>query len=181
MTIAEMKRQQFGEIAAEIERQNGVYVLSRNDEWCYISFVYRRHLWYLQAAEYYPFTDTNHPSEWNYTVSAITGINEKAQLTYFEAWAGFENLKINKPRNKPLTTGQKIDVLLSNEERVCKAVIAARGGEREKAIIQNGAFMAKGETWNAEHKVVNILSLEPDEDGYWPGFQIDVVTRIICG
>lgn len=177
MTIAEMKRQQFGEIATEIERQNGVYVLERNDVWCYISFVYQRHLWYLQAAEYYPFGD----SLWNYTVSAITGINEKAQLTYFEAWTGFENLKINKPHNKPLTTGQKIDVLLSNEERVCKAVIAARGGEREKAIIRNGAFMAKGETWNAEHKVVNILSLEPEADGYWPGFQIDVATRSICG
>lgn len=177
MTIAEMKRQQFGEIATEIERQNGVYVLERNDVWCYISFVYQRHLWYLQAAEYYPFDD----SLWNYTVSAITGINEKAQLTYFEEWAGFENLKINKPRSKPLTTGQKIDVLLSNAERVCKAVIAARGGEREKAIIRNGAFMAKGETWNAEHKVVNILSLEPEADGYWPGFQIDVVTRRICG
>lgn len=114
-------------------------------------------------------------------MSAITGINEKAQLTYFEEWAGFENLKINKPRSKPLATGQKIDVLLSNAERVCKAVIAARGGEREKAIIRNGAFMAKGETWNAEHKVVNILSLEPEADGYWPGFQIDVATRSICG
>lgn len=78
MTIAEMKRQQFDGIAAEIERQNGVYVLERNDVWCYISFVYQRHLWYLQAAEYYPF------GEWNYTVSAITGINEKAQLTYLK-------------------------------------------------------------------------------------------------
>ncbi len=35
MTIAEMKRQQFDEIAAEIERQNGVYVLERNDVCCY--------------------------------------------------------------------------------------------------------------------------------------------------
>jgi hypothetical protein len=41
--------------------------------------------------------------------------------------------------------------------------------------------MAKGSTWNDEHKVIEILSTKADPDGYFPGFQIDIVTRSICG
>ena len=36
-------------------------------------------------------------------------------------------------------------------------------------------------TWNAEHKVLNVLDAVPDADGYRPGFQVDIVTMSICG
>lgn len=64
---------------------------------------------------------------------------------------------------------------------VCEGVIARQAGYREKDIVWNGAFAAKSETWNDEHKVVNILSLQADEDGHRDGFQVDIVTRRICG
>lgn len=64
---------------------------------------------------------------------------------------------------------------------VCEEVIARQAGHREKEILQNGVFVSKSETWNDEHKVVNILSLQADEDGHRDGFQVDIVTRRICG
>lgn len=183
MTIREIKRQEFKEIVDEICSQTGVYVLEyRNDlGYNYISFVYEGYLYYIQASAYYPFTDRDFPGKWNYTVSQITGINEKAQITYFEEYTRFDALKINRPHQRPLTTGQKINVLLNNAERICKKVIETKGSEREREYIRNGAFMAKGSTWNDDHKVIEILATKADPDGYFPGFQIDIVTGSICG
>lgn len=64
---------------------------------------------------------------------------------------------------------------------VCKEVIVRQAGYREKEILRNGVFVARSETWNDEHKVVKILSLQADEDGHRDGFQVDIVTRRICG
>lgn len=64
---------------------------------------------------------------------------------------------------------------------VCKEVIMRQAGYREKDIVWNGVLVTKSETWNDEHKVVNILSLQTDEDGHRDGFQVDIVTRRICG
>lgn len=64
---------------------------------------------------------------------------------------------------------------------VCNEVIARQAGYREKEILRNCVLVTKSETWNDEHKVVNILSLQADEDGHRDGFQVDIVTRRICG
>ena len=64
---------------------------------------------------------------------------------------------------------------------ICEKVIERQAGHREKEILRNGVFAAKSETWNDEHKVVNILSLQADEDGHRDGFQVDIMTRRICG
>lgn len=37
------------------------------------------------------------------------------------------------------------------------------------------------ETWNHEHKVVNVLALEIGLDGYQDGFAVDLVGMSICG
>lgn len=183
MTIEEIKTQECQQIINEVSERSGVYVLEARNEnrYHYIAFVYEGYLFYIQASAYYPFIDENYPSEWVYMVSEITGINEKSQISYFEAYKGFDSLKINRPHARPLTKGQKINVLMNNAEYACKRIIAKEASARELEIIRKGAFMAKGETWNDDHKVIEILATKADLDGYFPGFQIDLVTETICG
>lgn len=66
-------------------------------------------------------------------------------------------------------------------ESIVKAIVRKYGGFREKNILSNPHLIEKSETWNDEHKVLNVLSKEPDIDGYYAGFQIDLVTKSICG
>ena len=66
-------------------------------------------------------------------------------------------------------------------ESTVKAIVHKYGGFREKDIFSNPHSIEKSETWNDEHKVLNVLSNEPDIDGYKAGFQIDLVTMRICG
>ena len=66
-------------------------------------------------------------------------------------------------------------------ESIVKAIVRKHGGFREKNILSNPHLIEKSETWNDEHKVLNVLSKEPDIDGYYAGFQIDLVTKSICG
>lgn len=182
MTLHEIKKQELQQIYDEIIQQSGVYILDyENDSFNYITFVYGGFLFYIQSSTYYPFTDENYPGKWVYVVSEITGINEKAQLTYYQAYTSFEELVFPQPNTKRLTSGQKINVLMNNAEYACKRVIAIHGSAREKEFIKNGAFMAKGSTWNDDHKVIDILSTKADLDGYFPGFQIDIATESICG
>lgn len=66
-------------------------------------------------------------------------------------------------------------------ESIVKAIVRKHGGFREKNILSNPHSIEKSETWNDEHKVLNVLSKEHDIDGYYAGFQIDLVTMSICG
>lgn len=66
-------------------------------------------------------------------------------------------------------------------ESTVKAIVRKHGGFREKNILSNPHSIEKSETWNDEHKVLNVLSNEPNIDGYRAGFQIDLVTNSICG
>ena len=66
-------------------------------------------------------------------------------------------------------------------ESTVKAIVRKHGGFREKNILSNPHSIKKSETWNNEHKVLNVLSNKLDIDGYRAGFQIDLVTNSICG
>ena len=66
-------------------------------------------------------------------------------------------------------------------ESIVKAIVRKYGGFREKNILSNPHLIEKSETWNDEHKVLNVLSKEPDIDGYCAGFQIDLIAKSICG
>ena len=66
-------------------------------------------------------------------------------------------------------------------ESTVKAIVRKHGGFREKNILSNPHSIEKSETWNNEHKVLNVLSNKLDIDGYRAGFQIDLVTNSICG
>ena len=57
-----------------------------------------------------------------------------------------------------------------------KAIVKRYGGFREIDIMSRPHTIAQGSTWNKEHKVLEILAKTPDGDGYFPGFQVDLVT-----
>lgn len=66
-------------------------------------------------------------------------------------------------------------------ESIVKDIVCKHGGFREKFILENPYIIEKSGTWNDEHKVLNILKLNPDMDDFrYYGFQIDLVTKSIC-
>jgi len=66
-------------------------------------------------------------------------------------------------------------------ENLIELIVNRWGGYREKAFWKNPHTVTKSDTWNSEHKVLNINEIEPGEDGYTGGFQVDLVTMSICG
>ena len=64
---------------------------------------------------------------------------------------------------------------------IVRHVVLKSGGYREKDILSNPHVIERGETWNADHKVVNVLEAVPDLNGYRAGFAVDLVTRSIVG
>ena len=62
-----------------------------------------------------------------------------------------------------------------------RGIIRRQGGYRERDIMNHPHTVERGETWNADHKVVNVLEVEPQADGYRAGFAVDIVTRSIVG
>lgn len=66
-------------------------------------------------------------------------------------------------------------------ENIVKIIVKKYGGYREKEIMHHPHTIERTETWNKEHKVLNVLDIVPDVDGYLSGFQVDIVTMSICG
>ena len=66
-------------------------------------------------------------------------------------------------------------------ENIVKIIVKKYGSYREKEIMRHSHTIERAGTWNAEHKVLNVLDAVPDADGYHPGFQVDIVTMSICG
>lgn len=64
---------------------------------------------------------------------------------------------------------------------IISAIVRHEGGYREQEIWKKPHTIKKSETWNNAHKVVDILALKPEKDGYFPSFAVDLVTRSICG
>lgn len=60
-------------------------------------------------------------------------------------------------------------------------IINQQGGCREKNILENAYIMERSETWNNEHKVINILNAIPDSNGHNDGCKIDIEQNRIVG
>lgn len=69
----------------------------------------------------------------------------------------------------------------SREYHLMRMIVYRQGGFREKNILSNPHTIEHDETWNNEHKVLNVLATETQEDGYRNGFAVDLVTKSICG
>ena len=65
--------------------------------------------------------------------------------------------------------------------RIISEVVRTKGGFRERDIWKNPHIISRAETWNAEHKVMNVCEVATGPDGYSNGFQVDLVTRRIVG
>lgn len=70
---------------------------------------------------------------------------------------------------------------MNEYKNIISAIVRREGGFREREIWTSLIQWSRGETWNEAHKVVNILATEPDEDGHFPGFAVDLVTKSTCG
>lgn len=64
-------------------------------------------------------------------------------------------------------------------DNIVKNIVKKCGGFREKDIIKKPYIIIKTETWNNEHKVINII--EKNTLDHKNGFSVDLVTRKICG
>lgn len=60
-------------------------------------------------------------------------------------------------------------------------IVQLHGGYRERDILSKTHTIERSETWNDEHKVLNVLETKPQSDGYRNGFAVDLVTKSICG
>lgn len=75
--------------------------------------------------------------------------------------------------------------MLKNKElemynNMIKSIVKNSGGFREKDIMKNPYIIQKTETWNNDHKVLNII----EKDAaiiHNNGFSVDIVTMKICG
>ena len=65
-------------------------------------------------------------------------------------------------------------------ENIIKNIVKKYGGYREKDILKNPYIIRKAETWNNEHKVLNIIE-KNSRDDHKNGFSVDIVTMTICG
>lgn len=64
-------------------------------------------------------------------------------------------------------------------DNIVKNIVKKSGGYREKDMIKNPYIIRKNETWNNEHKVLNII--EKNTLDHKNGFSVDLVTMRICG
>lgn len=90
--------------------------------------------------------------------------------------AMYARRRMNREHAAPVPDFKK-----SREYHQMKMIVQRQGGFREKDILRNPHMIEQGETWNDEHKVLNVLETEPQSDGYRNGFAVDLVAMSICG
>lgn len=65
-------------------------------------------------------------------------------------------------------------------DNMIKNIVKKCGGYREKDIMKNPYIIRKTETWNNDHKVLNIIE-KLECDYHNNSFSVDLVTMKICG
>lgn len=65
-------------------------------------------------------------------------------------------------------------------DNIVKNIVKKCGGFREKDIMKNPYIIRKTETWNNDHKVLNIIEKKTC-DSHNNSFSVDLVTMKICG
>lgn len=66
-------------------------------------------------------------------------------------------------------------------ESIVQAIVAKHGGYRETSVLAKPHTIDRTETWNKDHKVLEVTEEEPQSDGYRKGFAVDLVTLSIVG
>ena len=118
--IALQKDLEFCEILEEIENTHGVYVISKPDPYTviemkyknaynsereetgnthtgyyyhYITFLYEGYIFSINPSSYYPFTDSNDPGKWNFTVFNLVSPIQKQQASYNYEYKNINSIK----------------------------------------------------------------------------------------
>ena len=65
-------------------------------------------------------------------------------------------------------------------DNIVRNIVKKCGGYREKDIIKKTYIIKKSETWNNDHKVLNIIE-KLESDYHNNSFSVDLVTMKICG
>ena len=65
-------------------------------------------------------------------------------------------------------------------DNIIKNIVKKSGGYREKGIMENPHIIRKTETWNNDHKVINIIE-KLERNYHNNSFSVDLVTMKICG
>lgn len=153
----------------------------------YVTFLFGNFVIYMQAADHYPFTDENHPGAFNFIPYAIISPGVKMQADYYLAYSGISSVEAYCAKNtspRLRVPHRDIDFGVRGQyERIVAAIVKDLGGYREKAIWDNGGncIILRGETWNAEHQVMRVISRQHDADGHRDTFEVDLVCGKICG
>lgn len=69
---------------------------------------------------------------------------------------------------------------LKTYDNIVKNIVKKCGGFREKDIMKSPYIIRKTETWNNDHKVLNIVEKNTC-DNHKNSFSVDLVTMKICG
>lgn len=152
----------------------------------YVTFAYEDFIFYVEGAPFYPFCDNNHPGRFNFIAYQRNGLTGKIQFSFFQKYEGLSSLrtwlKEHPFGGSPKRGAEKIDYKVPEcyASRIIRR-IASHGGAREKEVIRSHPLFLSTETWNDEHKVVNVISGHPETDGYRSSFEFDLVTEKICG
>lgn len=154
----------------------------------YVSFLFGNFVIYMQASDYYPFTDDNYPGAFNFIPYTIISPGLKMQRDYYLAYAGISSIETYVEQKTPprlrLPGLRSIDFgVRETYERTIADVVKNLGGHREKTIWGDGrtCVILRGETWNREHQVMRVISRYHDADGHRDTFEVDLVCGKICG
>ena len=154
-------------------------------QWVY--FYYRGIVWYVQPSAYYPFTDDNYPGMFNFIPHLRVDRMRCGQSDYFHPYYGLSSIDDYCPsRGRGHRTLAGVDFKIPNwnlpydTESKISGILAKHGGYREREIWDD-PVVVRAETWNDEHKVVDVYAARLDEDGHRDRFSVDLVTGTICG
>lgn len=104
------------------------------------------------------------------------------QVSWPALWRGLGCLPKDDFDTEQIPT--PIHTLIGKDEfSKVKEIIETKGGARELDIFAEPHVLEPeyAGTWNNEHKVVRIVNMRPDEDGYRNACHVDLVTGKICG
>lgn len=155
----------------------------------YVTFLFRDRVISLNASDYYPFDDDNHPGPFYFVVYRRINRVYCRQDTYPEAWKSLDALDdyIKIHVYPGLSAGRSVptkpidwNVQTAEQGKVILA-LNRMGGVREWEVWKKNPLILPTETWNNGHRVVAVVAPEPDEDGRRDSFEVDTVTGLICG
>ena len=159
-------------------------------EYHYIVFLYEGMIFMMDVCPYYPFGDVDSPGQFRFIAYERVSKAYKKQISYPVNYEGLRSIRewmrLDK-RDKIAVRGaqnQAVQIGITDFTlNVVDGVVRNHGAYREKSIWEGGSpVILKSETWNDLHKVVDIIRTDHvDWDGHRESFQVDLVTKSICG